>query len=337
MDQIQSAPPSTSNTKDLLAHYREPSLRRSLLQLVLTLGAFFLFWGLAWYCLQFGYWATLLLAVPAAGFLVRLFMIQHDCGHHSFFRSAAANDWVGFALGVLTLTPYHRWRRSHALHHATSGDLDRRGVGDVKTLTVREYLRLSSRQRLAYRIYRHPVFLLCLVPLFFFTILQRFSFLAPHSWRKERLGAHVTNLLLVVIVVGMSLWIGFWPLVLVHLPIAFLASVVGVWLFVVQHQYEHTYWRHHDQWDYAEASLAGSSHLVLPRPLQWLTASIGLHHLHHLDSRIPNYRLQECLDQNPQMQAATRITLSDGLHCLRFALWDEDRGVMVGFGDLDRG
>jgi acyl-lipid omega-6 desaturase (Delta-12 desaturase) len=336
MDQIQSAPQSTSNSKDLLARYREPSMWRSLLQLLLTLGAYFLCWGLAWYCLQFGYWATLLLAVPAAGFLVRLFMIQHDCGHHSFFRSQAANDCVGFALGVLTLTPYHRWRRSHALHHATSGDLDRRGMGDVKTLTVREYLQLSPRQRLAYRIYRHPVFLLCLVPLFFFTILQRFAFLAPRSWKKERLGAHLTNLLLVVIVVGLSLLIGFWSLVLVHLPIAFLASVVGVWLFVVQHQYEHTYWRRHEQWDYAEASLAGSSHLVLPRPLQWLTANIGLHHLHHLDSRIPNYRLQECLDHNPQMQAATRITLRDGLHCLRFALWDEDRGVMVGFGDLER-
>jgi omega-6 fatty acid desaturase (delta-12 desaturase) len=321
-------------TQPLLAQYREPDLGRSVLQLLSTVVLFCMLWALSWFSLRYSYWLTLLLAVPTAGFLVRLFILQHDCGHGSFFKSKKLNDVIGFTLGVLVLTPYTCWRRQHALHHATSGDLDRRGSGDVHTITVAEYLALTPIKRLGYRIYRNPVVFFGIGPLIYFAILQRFTTNLPRSWNKERAGLHGTNLALLGCLLVITWFVGFREFLLVHVPVTILASSAGAWLFYVQHNFEATYWQRHERWDYETAASAGSSYYHLPRALQWLTANIGFHHIHHLDSRIPNYRLPECFEKNPEFQQANRITLWQSLSCASLKLWDEDAGKMVGFQNL---
>jgi acyl-lipid omega-6 desaturase (Delta-12 desaturase) len=314
-----------------------PDTRRSVVQLVLTAGGFVGFWGAAFAALQVSYLLTLALTVPAAGFLVRLFMIQHDCGHGSFFRSRKARDVVGFCIGVLTLTPYQYWRRTHAHHHAHSGDLDLRGFGDVDTLTVAEYRALSRTRRLAYRIYRNPLTLLVAGPIFHFVLKHRYPWEVPRDWTQAWASIWWTNACLAGILVLAALTIGLGPFLLVQGPITLISGAAGILLFYVQHQFEETYWHRKPDWDFFEAAVLGSSHLVLPRPLQWLTASIGIHHVHHLSSRIPNYRLQECLEANPELQQATRITLRDSARLFRLTLWDEDEGRMIGFRELKRG
>lgn len=321
----------------VLERYREPSFQRSIWQLLSSILSFFALWTLMWFTLRYGYWLTLILAVPAAGFMLRIFMIQHDCGHGAFFKSKAANDWLGIGLGVLTFTPYYHWRRNHALHHAGAGNLARRGGGDIHTLTVKEYLALPSSQRFAYRVLRNPFFLFGLAPVMHFVIRQRFPSFLSRRWPKERVNVHVTNLLLVLLLGGLWLTLGWRALVLIHLPIVVIGGTAGFWLFFVQHHFHDTYWQKQEEWKYLSAGLQGSSYYPLPPVLQWFTANIGFHHIHHLDSRIPNYRLEECFSENPCMQNVKGLTLRKSFSCAWLALWDEEKQKMVGFKQCNPG
>ncbi|HEY6250013.1 MAG TPA: fatty acid desaturase [Candidatus Angelobacter sp.] len=292
---------------------------------------FFALWALMWFTLRYGYVYTLLLAVPTAGFMLRIFMVQHDCGHGTLFKSRVANDCLGFWLGVLTLTPYYHWRRSHSLHHASSGNLDRRGHGYIYTLTVEEYLALPLLRRIGYRILRHPLFLFGLAPLLQFVVLQRFPSHDSLNWPKERANVHITNLCVVLLFGGVWFLVGLRSLLLIELPITLIAASIGVWLFFVQHHFEETYLERQEKWDYEAAGVEGSSYYALPRVLQWFTANIGFHHIHHLDSRIPNYRLEECFKENPCMQKVKTLTFGQSFSCASLALWDEKSQTMVGF------
>jgi omega-6 fatty acid desaturase (delta-12 desaturase) len=321
--------------RQITARYARPDWRRAALQLLNTALPFAaLLAAMAW-SLDRGLWAALLLAIPAAGLLIRLFMIQHDCGHGSFFRSRWANDLVGALIGVLTLTPYQYWRRCHAAHHATSGNLDRRGVGDISTLTVREYLSRSAWGRAAYRLYRHPLVLFGVGPAYQFLIRHRIP--TGHPLREWRIWLSIigTNVMLAAIVL-VAFKLGAAAFLLGYLPVMLLAATMGIWLFFVQHQFEEAYWEPTAGWRFDAAALEGCSFYDLPGALRWLTAHIGLHHIHHLSSRIPNYRLRECFEQNPSLQRAKRLTLWSSIKCARLSLWDEDSRRMVGFGSLRR-
>jgi len=332
----QKSDAGASHWKEVMAPFRGADTRRSAIQLAITVTGFIAGWTAMLLSLRVHYGLTLLLALPTAGFLMRLFMIQHDCGHGSYFHSKRARDIVGFCIGVLTLTPYQYWRRTHACHHAHSGNLDLRGFGDIDTLTVREYRARPLLSRLAYRLYRNPVVLLGIGPAFHFLIKHRYPWDVPRSWKQAWASVWWTNLCLLAIWVIMAFTIGLRSFLLVQAPVTLIVCGLGVWLFYVQHQFEDTYWYRHEDWDYFDAALHGSSHLVLPKWMQWLTASIGLHHVHHLNALIPNYRLQECLDSTPELQQATRITMADGWRLLRLALWDEDRRRLIGFNELRR-
>jgi omega-6 fatty acid desaturase (delta-12 desaturase) len=289
-------------------------------------------WTIAWLTVWLGYsGAPLLLAIPAAAFLVRLFMIQHDCGHGSFFSHRQANDWVGRVIGTLTLTPYGMWRRAHATHHATTGNLDRRGVGDIDTLTVLEYVALSRWSRLKYRLYRHPLVMFGVGPAYLFLFQNRLPAGSMHAGWQPWVSPMATNLAIAPIVAILVGLIGIKAFLLVHMPIVLLAAAAGVWLFYVQHQFEHTSWQRDGAWSVHEAALFGSSHYDLPAPLRWFTANIGLHHVHHLCSRIPYYRLSCVQRDYPELGAVSRITLRDSLRCARLALWDEKKNRLVSF------
>jgi len=337
MTETPAAGPGRAETwTRMVAPYRGADRLRSLAQLGTTTICFVALWFAMLWSLEVSYALTLLLAVPTSGFMMRLFMIQHDCGHGSYFRSRRARDWVGFALGVLTLIPYEYWRRTHGYHHAHSGDLDFRGFGDMNTITVREYHALPRIRRLAYRIYRSPIILLGIGPAYQFLIKHRYPWDIPRSWKEAWTSVWWTNACLAALVVLMTLTIGFQRFVLIQAPVTLLSGLIGVWLFYVQHQFEDTYWHRHENWDFSEAALAGSSHLVLPRPFQWITANIGLHHVHHLNSLIPNYKLKACLDENPPLQNSRRITIADSWRLLRLSLWDEDARRLIGFRDLPK-
>jgi omega-6 fatty acid desaturase (delta-12 desaturase) len=320
----------------ILARYREPCRVRSVTELVITVVPLVLLWVLMWATLDLGYWFCLLLAVPAAGLLVRLFMIQHDCGHGAFFRHRLTNDWVGRAIGVLTLTPYDFWRRTHAIHHASSGNLDRRGIGDIDTLTVREYLALSRLGRLRYRLYRHPVVMFGFGPAYLFILQHRLPLgLTRAGWRPW-LSTMATNAAIAALI-GIVIWfIGIGAFLLVHLPTMLLAASAGVWLFYVQHQFEDTFWAEDQAWNVHSAALHGSSHYELPGILRWFTANIGVHHVHHLSSRIPYYRLPEVLREHPELAAVGRLTLIQSLRCVRLVLWDEGRRRLISFKEMGR-
>jgi len=258
-------------------------------------------------------------------------MIQHDCGHGSFFRSRRARDFLGFWIGVLTLTPYAYWRKTHAYHHAHSGDLDLRGFGDIDTLTVDEYMALPSHRRLGYRLYRNPLILFGVGAVLHFVVIHRYPWTTPKEWKGAWRSVWLTNLALAGIVLSAALTIGLNDFLLVQAPITLISCSLGVWLFYVQHQFEDTYWHRNKNWDYYDAALEGSSLLVLPKPLQWLTANIGIHHVHHLSARIPNYRLQEAMDSVPELQNPTRIRIRDTLALVRLTLWDEIEERLVSF------
>jgi len=319
---------------NLLGRYRTPDAVRSVFELVISGLPFVLLWALIWTLLNAGYWLGLFLAIPAAGFLVRLFMIQHDCGHGAFFRQRRPNDWVGRVISVLTLTPYDHWRRDHAAHHAGSGNLDRRGIGDINTLTVREYLALPRWRQLLYRLYRHPFVMFGIGPAYLFLLQNRLpSGLRRGGW-KSWLSAMATNGAIAVLVAAMIWLVGPGPFLLVHLPIMLLAASIGVWLFYIQHQFEDTYWAHDERWNFHAAAFHGSSHYDLPGILRWFTANIGVHHVHHLASRIPYYRLQEVLRDHPEVADVGRLTLSQSLRCVRRALWDERKQKLVTFREM---
>ena len=318
--------------KQAVAAYQNPDLRRSLWQIANSLVPFLALWYLAYRMLAVSYWLTLATAVPAAGFLVRIFIIFHDCGHGSFFRSKAANDTIGFITGILTLTPYFDWRHEHNLHHATAGDLDRRGRGDVWTMTVSEYRAASFWQRLGYRLYRNPLVMFGVGPLYVFLLKQRLP--RSGSGTRERMSVHVTNLALTAILAALVLTIGLKAVLLVHLPILVISGAAGVWLFYVQHQFEGVYWQRGEQRDYVDVALKGSSLFALPRVLQWFSGNIGFHHIHHLSPRIPNYRLERCYREQPVFQGVDRITLLSSLRTLRLRLYDEATRRLVGFRAL---
>ncbi len=332
---IDSTLPETSaipaHFREKLAKYRVSDTKRSVWQLVNTLVPFLAMYVLIWYSLSWSYWITVGLSIPTGLLLIRLFIIHHDCGHGSFFKSKRANDFVGFWLGVMTMTPYYTWRWSHAQHHAGSGDLERRGHGDIPTLTVREYQALSPMKKLGYRIYRNPIVTFLIVPIILFALIQRSAYDMPKDNHKARESVYWTNWVLGIYITIGCLMIGVWPFILVHLPMMAVASTVGMYLFYVQHQYDDTYWRQHEDWSYAEAAIHGSSYFELPGVLRWFTANIGFHHIHHLDSRIPNYRLKQCYDENPEFQNAYKLTFLSSFKCLFVKLWDEDRKCMVGF------
>lgn len=314
-----------------LSAYRSPRLARSLLELLITFVPFVLLWALMWAALSSGYWIGMALALPAAGFLVRLFMIQHDCSHGSFFHSRRANAWVGRAIGVLTLTPHDSWRHSHQRHHASSGNLDRPRVGGIDTLTVREYQRLPRPRRFRYRLYRHPLVLFGLGPAYLFLLDQRLPVGAMRAGAMPWLSTMGTNAG-AALLAGTLIWLlGLGPFLLVQLPITLLAASIGVWLFYVQHQFENTYWEHAPDWTAHEAALYGSSHYVLPPVLRWFSANIGVHHVHHLCSRIPFYRLPEVLRDYPELSDVSRITLWQSLAASRLALWDERQRRLISF------
>jgi acyl-lipid omega-6 desaturase (Delta-12 desaturase) len=337
-----AAPAATATPADarqwtrLLAAYRDPSAARSVFEIAITFLPFIGLWTLAWTAVHFGHWElSLLPSLLAAGFLVRLFMIQHDCGHGAFFRRRAANDWVGRAIGVLTLTPYDAWRRAHAVHHAGAGNLGRRGIGDIDTLTVSEYGALSFRSRLCYRCYRHPLVMFGLGPAYLFLLRHRVP-LDRRGGRRSWLSPMATNLAVAALAGGLIWLLGTGPFLLVQLPITLAAGAAGVWLFYVQHQFEETYWAENGDWSSEEAALRGSSHYHLPGVLRWLTANIGIHHVHHLASRIPYYRLPRVLRDHSELAGTSRLTLGQSIRCVRLVLWDESQKRLVSFREARR-
>lgn len=323
---------NVSDWRSIVVHFQKPALRHSLWQVTNSLGPYLLLWFLIWASLGISLWLTLGLAVLAAGFLVRIFIIFHDCGHGSFFASRRANHILGFITGVLTFTPYHHWRWEHARHHATSGDLDKRGVGDIWTLTVREYLESTRWKRFAYRMARNPMVLLLFAPLFLFLVQQRFS--SPNAGTRERSSVHWTNLAILIVAGGMSWALGIQAYLLIQLTVMAVSGAAGVWLFYVQHQFEGVYWERGDDWDFATAALKGSSFYRLPKVLQWFSGNIGFHHIHHLSSRIPNYHLESCHQADPLFQTVKPVTVWSSLRSLTFRLWDEEQHRLVGFGHL---
>lgn len=315
--------------RQVVARYENPDLCRSLWQVVNSITPYLVLWCLMYRSLQQSYWLTLGLSVLAMGFFLRIFIIFHDCGHCSFFKSHKANGILGFLTGVLTFTPYHRWRHDHAIHHATSGDLDRRGIGDLRILTVREYLESTPWKRLVYRVYRNPLVMFVIAPPLIFLIWNRFSVGA--AGKRERHNVYLTNFALLALITIMSQLIGFKQYITLQLPILIGAGTVGVWLFFVQHHFEKTYWEDHENWNYLPAAMQGSSFYKLPKILQWFTGNIGFHHVHHLSPRIPNYYLQKCHEENPIMQKIEPLTLFASFRSLTLRLWHEEERKMVGF------
>lgn len=319
----------------ILSAYRKPHLGRSTFELAVTLVCFALLWAAAWASIHFGYWFGLVLVLPAAGFLLRLFMLQHDCGHGSFFGRRSLDDWTGRVIGVLTLTPYDYWRRAHAEHHASAGNLDERGVGDITTLTVAEYAALTRRGRLGYRLYRHPLVMFGIGPAWLFLFKQRLPFGMMKSGALPWISTMATNAVIVALA-GLLIWaVGLVPFLLVHLPIVLLAGSAGVWLFYVQHQFEDTHWSKPPEWTFQHAALHGASHYDLPGPLRWITGNIGMHHIHHLSSRVPFYRLPEVLRDHPELADLGRITIRTSLSCVKLILWDETSQRLVSLKEAE--
>jgi acyl-lipid omega-6 desaturase (Delta-12 desaturase) len=313
--------------REALLPYAEPRLARSLLDLLTSVVPFVGLTVLMYLVASVSWWLPLALAVPAAGFLLRTYIVFHDCVHGSFFPSKRANARVGVVLGVIVYTPFQSWRHSHAVHHATAGDLDRRGVGDLPTLTVAEYQAAPWRRRVGYRLFRNPLVMFGLGPLFAMLLAPRWvSRSARPRIRRSVLG---TDVVLAVLIGAICWLVGWETFLLVQMPPALLAGSAGIWLFYVQHQFEDTYWQSTDEWSYGEAALRGSSHLKLPRTLQFFTANIGLHHVHHLNARIPNYNLQRAHDENPFLHDVPTLSLYDGIRAVRLKLWDERRGRLV--------
>ena len=321
-----------ANWKAIVAQYEKPHAGRASWQIVNTVGSYVAVWFLIYLSLGVSWWLVLPLAALAGGLSVRVFIIFHDCGHGSFYASRSANSFWGFVTGLLTFTPYYHWRGEHAVHHGATGDLDRRGVGDVWTMTVQEYLEASRWKRSAYRLARNPIVLFAIAPLVLFLFLQRF----PRSGAKphERRSVWWMNLALLVMVTGMSLVFGILPYLVIQLTVLTVAGAVGVWLFYLQHQFEDAYWERGEDWDYATAALQGSSFFRLPRVLQWFSGNIGFHHIHHLSPRIPNYNLQRCHESDPMFQEVCPMTLLGSLRSLGLRLWDESSKKLVGFRHL---
>ncbi|WP_395745140.1 fatty acid desaturase [Prosthecobacter sp.] len=326
---LQPRFPTVAEWKAIVARFQKPSLWRAVVQLVDTLVPYVLLWAGMYFALKVSWWLAVPLAVLAGGLLVRVFIIFHDCGHGSFFKSRQANDITGFITGMLTFTPYYQWRWEHSLHHATTGNLDKRGVGDVWTMTVQEYLESSRWKRFAYKLARNPVVLFVIAPFVLFVLLQRVP--RNGSDRRERDSVWHMNLALLSMVVIMG-WI-YGPLnyLILQAIVTGVSGACGVWLFYIQHQFEDAYWEEHEDWDFTAAALQGSSYYKLPRVLQWLSGNIGFHHIHHLSSRIPNYYLERCHKSHPVFQQVKPITIRMSFKSLAYRLWDEQHKKLVGY------
>lgn len=329
-------PASAVNARQLpklLAQYQKPDNIRAIFELLVTIVPFITLWTIMWALHDTNLILMFVLAIPTAGFLMRLFMVQHDCGHGSYFSNITVNDWVGRILGVLTFTPYGFWKRTHAMHHASSGCLDRRGHGDVDTLTVEEYRARSKWGQLGYRLYRHPLVMLIVGPAYLFLVQHRLPVgLMKSGWRPW-VSAMGTNLSILVLASALVWLIGLKAFLIVHVPVLMIAGSAGVWLFFVQHQFEGTTWNRTKNWKWHEAALKGSSHYDLPVVLRWITANIGIHHIHHLSSRIPFYRLANVLRDRPELRDLGRMTIRQSLPCIRLALWDENQHKLISFRD----
>lgn len=328
-----TAAPQITAARDwvkVLSQYREPNTWRSSFELAVTLGAFVLLWVLAWYAMSTSAVLAFVISLCNAAFLLRLFVIQHDCGHSAFLKNRVLSDWLGRALGVFTLTPYDVWRSSHALHHSASGHLGRRGMGDVHTLTVAEYQDRTPLKRLLYRLYRHPLVLFGLGPGYLFFLQNRLP-LGLTGQAKYWVSSMGTNAVILAALSIMFYFGGLMPILLIFLPSTLLAASAGVWLFYVQHQFEETHWEQDPDWDLHHAALHGSSHYVMPSVLQWLSANIGIHHVHHLYSRIPFYRLPEVLRDHDTLAGANRMTIRESIQSARLHLWDENTKKLVSF------
>ncbi len=320
--------------RERLAPYAEPRLARSIVDLATSVVPYVALTAAMYMLVHVSVLIVLVLAVPATGFLLRTFIVFHDCAHGSFFCNRTANKYVGIACALLVFTPFHPWRHEHAVHHATAGDLDHRGMGDIDTLTVAEYQSLSWPRRLEYRLMRNPVVMFGLGPVWALILEPR---LVPR-WARRRFWRTIvaTDIALVLGIAGLCVLFGWEAVLLVQVPSALLAGAVGIWLFYVQHQFEGVYWQRHDSWSYADSALRGSSHLKLPKILQFFTGNIGLHHVHHLSARIPNYNLQRAHDENPVFHDVPMLSLWDGIRTLRLKLYDEQRGRLVGFSAARR-
>ena len=328
-----TTPPARDDWRAIVSRYQRSDIAIAIRQLVTTLVPLAAVFYAMYRSLALPYWTTLLLAVPAAGLLVRTFIIMHDCAHGSFLPSKRANAIIGWITGLLTMTPFGRWRHDHSLHHASSGDLDRRGHGDIETLTIREYAALSRGARFRYRLRRNPFVLFGLGPVHFILTNRVPPRGDDAPAKRSRKSVWSTNAGIVAVFVGASLWIGWSTVLLVYGPAIYLAAAAGIWLFYVQHQFEGTYWQEHGEWDYATAAIRGSSYLRLPPVLRWFTGDIGVHHVHHLGPRIPNYALERCHEENPLFHDVTVITLAQTVRTFRLTLWDEARQRLVGYRD----
>jgi len=334
-----SAPPPAISARDeapnwrqIVKKYQAPCLKKSIWQIVNSMGSYIALWVMMYFTVSFSWPLTLGLATLAAMFLVRIFIIFHDCGHGSYFKSKKANNVVGFIAGLITLTPYRHWRWQHAVHHGTSGNLDQRGIGDVWTMTVKEYQAAPLWLKIQYRLTRNPFILFVLGPLGLFLVYQRFAYKLAN--RRDRMDVYKMNVCIAVYVVAMSALFGLWNFVWIQLLITTISGSGGIWLFYVQHQFEDTYWRAGDEWDYTDSAMQGSSFYRLPAILNWFSGSIGYHHIHHLSSRIPNYHLKACHEAEPFFQQVPELTLRSSLKSMTLRLWDEDAGKLVGYSAL---
>ena len=327
--------PKQVQLKHSVAPYEKTSTKISIRQMINTLVPLVLLWYAAYLSLQVSYWMTFPLAMLTAGFVIRTFIIFHDCCHQSFFKSRRANDIVGTITGVITLSPYRQWKYSHSVHHATSSNLDKRGIGDIWVMTTDEYAAASFWLRLRYRLYRNPLVMFGLGPISVFLIQYRFN--RRGAKRKERINTYITNISIIALYALLSWMIGWQAFVLVQAPVFFFSGVLGIWLFYVQHQFEESYYEHEDEWSYVKAAVEGSSYYKLPRILQWITGNIGFHHVHHLSPRVPNYQLEAAHNATPPLQQATTITLRTSLRSLRFHLWNEQDKTFVSFKEMRAG
>jgi acyl-lipid omega-6 desaturase (Delta-12 desaturase) len=330
-----TARPEGAFWRETLAPYARPRVSRSLLDLATSVVPYLALSVAMYFALGVSYLLVLVLAIPASGFLVRTFILFHDCSHGSFLPSRRANLWLGTVLGLFVYSPFLRWRHDHAVHHATSGDLDRRGGGDVRTLTVSEYLALPARGRLGYRLFRNPVIMFGIGPIVALLVGPRL--VARSARPRMRRSVIGTNIALAVLVAALCWLLGWSDYLLVQAPTVLLAGSAGIWLFYVQHQFEDAYWENAESWSYADAALRGSSYLKLPKMLQFFSGNIGLHHVHHLSARIPNYNLQRAHDENPIFHDVPTLSLRDGLRAVSLKLWDEDRGRLVTFAEVPTG
>jgi acyl-lipid omega-6 desaturase (Delta-12 desaturase) len=320
--------------QEVIMKYNSPDLRKSIWQICNSVIPYIFMWYIMYRSLAYPYWVTLLLSVLASGFLIRIFIIFHDCGHRSFFKLTRTNNFVGIIMGILAFTPFFRWHHQHWIHHATSANLDKRGIGDVWTMTVGEYLRSSKWEKFSYRSFRNPFFMYTIGPLLVVLVQNRFT--KKKMTGLEKRNSYFTNIMLLLMAVSISLLIGIRAYLLIQVPIILISHAIGLWLFYIQHQFDDVAWERDSKWDYRTSAFTGSSFLKLPAVLQWFTGNIGFHHIHHLSSRIPNYNLEKCHYENEIFRIVKPVKLFSTFKALKLALWDEEDRRMISFKSLSR-